>query len=133
MRTNQIIILLALAISFASATSVALSTQVPAIPSSIPGYSTYDKSKVKKISLLLNAFINLSPAFVISAVNAAALPASSYSVIFRSSYANPFTSSHFSFKSYFLINNKSRVGRISLVYAKNYKILYSQLFVSKFI
>ncbi len=55
----------------------------PVVPSSIAGYTNFPTAKVKDDKPLLNAFVALTPTFIIRGINERKLAPSSYSVIMR--------------------------------------------------
>ena len=82
---KAIFVVLVLALC-ATSSLAALANTVPPLPDPLPGYKTYTLVQVKRISLLLNAYTALVPAFVVSAINAKALPPQSFSVFMRQAY-----------------------------------------------
>ncbi len=58
----------------------------PTIPTSISGYTTYNLTQVKSNSVLLNGYIAKASTFIVNAINAKKIYASSYSVFLRQAY-----------------------------------------------
>jgi len=84
------VLLLAVLFCFTATTFAASQTSTaatdpnaPAVPNSIAGYTNFPTAKVKSDKPLLNAFVALTPSFIIKGINERKLAPSSYSVIMR--------------------------------------------------
>jgi len=71
------------------ASSVIATSQVPAVPSSITGYTYYNPAAIKKNTVILNTFLNRAASFVIAAVNGRAIAPASYGVVLRGAFRKP--------------------------------------------
>lgn len=81
-----------IAVLFCIATcSFATNSQIPALPTSIKGYTFFNTAAIKKNAIVLNTYTSQTANFVIAAVNKRAFAPASYGVIVRGAFRAPIT------------------------------------------